>query len=108
MTKIEWKIGPARLRNGEECEIVAILPSGKPVVSKWPTEVVYWLCGGNPNGFPQYDLIPPRERREGYLWVCKSDGGIEHIRSHKNYNERINNIPIALERNDAGDWELVK
>ena len=109
MRKIEWKIGPARLRNGEECEIVAVLPSGRPVVSSGPIELVYCLSGLHPNGAVHFDLMPPRERAEGCLWILKESGVIFGAGVNIYNSEKIQSIPITLERDGPGsDWEIVK
>ena len=120
MSNIKWKIGPAKHRNGAPCEIVHILDDKLPVVKHKSGR--YYVHQGN--GVFDYlnetksswDLVPPRERVEGYLWVRKSDGEIYSAFPNQGNTcgepaatKTTQNIPVAIERDGPeSDWELVK
>ncbi len=111
MSKIEWKVGPAKHRRGDDCEIVAVLENGMPVVKHCDGFFSVHLYDGvhdQDGDQSEWDLLPPRERREGYLWVLKTNGKLHNASMHKAESSGLQNIPITVELNDAGDWELVK
>ena len=113
MSKIKWAVGPAKHRRGDDCEIVAILDNGMPVVKRsgsgsWYVHQENGMLDHVNKIETGWDLIPPRERQEGYLWVWAKDGAIYSAHQMKSEDDNFQNIPITVERNDAGDWELVK
>jgi hypothetical protein len=57
----------------------------------------------------QWDLMPPRERIDYYLYIWKTNGKAAYFSAHESKDVRFQSFMVTLERDGPeSDWELVK